>query len=115
MKNLQNELTPLICSVRFGGKVEPDTAIERLLKQISTQMNDLSDEYKIVIIDAVRELCLKYKNKHQSIMQFLAQLLIQKGGYQFRRAIVDTFLTLIREIPESKDNGNVYTFNHSKY
>jgi coatomer protein complex subunit gamma len=86
-------------------KVEPDTAIERLLKQIGTQMNDLSDEFKIVIVDAVRNLCLKYKSKYQSIMQFLAQLLLQKGGYQFRRTVVDTFLTLINEIPESKDSA----------
>jgi coatomer protein complex subunit gamma len=74
-------------------------------------MNELTDdELKIVIVNALRSLCLKYKNKYEAIMQFLAQMLIRKGGFEFRRTILDSFLTLIREIPQSKESGKLFPF-----
>ena len=34
--------------------------MERLMKQISTFMSEIADEFKVMVVDAIRALCLKY-------------------------------------------------------
>jgi coatomer protein complex subunit gamma len=36
-----------------------ESSIERLMKQISSFMSEIGDEFKIVVVKAIRELCLK--------------------------------------------------------
>lgn len=38
-------------------------------------------------------------------MNFLSTILREEGGFDYKRAIVDSILILIREIPESKEAG----------
>ena len=68
-------------------------------------MSDIADEFKIVVVDAVRTLCLKFPAKHRVLMNFLSTVLREDGGFEYKKAIVDSILTLIREIPEAKDAG----------
>eukprot|EP00210_Caulerpa_lentillifera_P007221 g6908.t1 len=58
-------------------KTGNEGSVDRLLKQIGTFMSDISDDFKIVV----------------------------EGGFDYKRAIVDSILILIREIPESKEAG----------
>ena len=37
--------------------------MERLLKQIGTFMSDIADDFKIVVVEAIRSLCLKFPQK----------------------------------------------------
>ena len=50
-------------------------SVDRLLKQIATFMSDIADEFKIVVVEAIRSLCLKFPAKHRALMNFLSNVL----------------------------------------
>eukprot|EP00656_Telonema_subtile_P035942 TRINITY_DN398_c0_g1_i3.p1 TRINITY_DN398_c0_g1~~TRINITY_DN398_c0_g1_i3.p1 ORF type:complete len:648 (-),score=206.34 TRINITY_DN398_c0_g1_i3:121-2064(-) len=86
-------------------KTGNESSIDRLMKQISGFMSDISDEFKVVVVDAIQSLCLKFPQKYQSLMAFLASVLREEGGFDFKKAIADSIVILIREIPEAKESG----------
>jgi hypothetical protein len=45
-------------------KTGSESSVERLMKQIGGFMADIADEFKIIVVDAIRALCLKYPQKH---------------------------------------------------
>lgn len=86
-------------------KTGNEASIDRLMKQISGFMSDISDEFKVVVVDAIRSLCLKFPQKHASLMAFLASVLREEGGFDFKKSISDSIVILIQEIPEAKEEG----------
>lgn len=56
-------------------KTGNESSVDRLMKQISTFMSEISDEFKIVVVQAIRSLCSKFPRKHNVLMTFLAQML----------------------------------------
>lgn len=82
-----------------------ESSVERLLKQISSFISDIADDFKIVVVEAIRSLCLKFPAKHRALMNFLSTVLREDGGAQFKQTIVDSVLILIREIPDAKESG----------
>lgn len=38
-------------------------------------------------------------------MNFLSNILREEGGFEYKKAIVDSILILIREIPDAKESG----------
>lgn len=38
-------------------------------------------------------------------MNFLSNILREEGGFDYKKAIVDSILILIREIPDAKESG----------
>jgi coatomer protein complex subunit gamma len=79
--------------------------IDRLMKQISSFMGEIGDEFKIVVVRAVRELCVKYPSKHRTMVSFLATFLREEGGYDFKRCIVDSIVELMNSIPDTKESS----------
>ncbi|CAK9218113.1 unnamed protein product [Sphagnum troendelagicum] len=86
-------------------KTGNESSVDRLMKQITNFMSDIADEFKIVVVEAIRSLCLKFPQKYRSLMNFLSNILREEGGFDYKKAIVDTILILIREIPEAKEGG----------
>mmetsp|Transcript_4245 Transcript_4245/g.12527 ORF Transcript_4245/g.12527 Transcript_4245/m.12527 type:complete len:954 (+) Transcript_4245:143-3004(+) len=86
-------------------KTGSESSVDRLMKQISSFMNEIADEFKIVVVIAIRELCLKYPLKHRVLVGFLANFLREEGGFDFKKAIVDAIVTLICAIPETKESS----------
>eukprot|EP00742_Colponemidia_sp_Colp-10_P003508 GILJ01003735.1.p1 GENE.GILJ01003735.1~~GILJ01003735.1.p1 ORF type:complete len:905 (-),score=126.81 GILJ01003735.1:163-2877(-) len=86
-------------------KTGSEASVDRLMKQISQFMAELPDDFKVVVIDAIRSLCLKFPAKHRVLMNFLANTLREEGGFEYKRAIVDAVLALISDIPETKEIG----------
>ena len=41
-------------------KTGSEGSVDRLLKQIGNFMSDIADEFKIVVVEAIRALCLKF-------------------------------------------------------
>ncbi|CAK1588250.1 unnamed protein product [Parnassius mnemosyne] len=82
-----------------------ESSIDRLMKQISGFMSEISDEFKIVVVSAIRRLCAKYPRKHQSLAAFLAGMLRDEGGVQYKTAIADAIISLVEENPEAKETG----------
>jgi len=86
-------------------KTGTESSIERLMKQISAFMTEIGDEFKIVVVKAIRELCIKYPKKHRVMVGFLASFLREEGGYDFKRAIVDAIVELMGLIPDTKETS----------
>lgn len=89
-------------------KTGSESGVERLMKQITSFMSEIADEFKIVVVDAIRAMCLKFPQKHRVLIAFLSTVLREEGGFQYKKAIVDTILTVIATIPEAKDMGLVH-------
>lgn len=86
-------------------KTGNEGSVDRLMKQIASFMSEISDEFKIVVVEAIRSLCLKFARKHAVMMTFLASMLREDGGYEYKCAIVNTIITIIEENPEAKETG----------
>lgn len=83
-----------------------ETAVDRLMKQISTFMAEVgSDELKVVVVKAIHDLALRTPAKHRAIMSFLATALRDEGGYDFKKALLDALLDIMEAIPEAKTDG----------
>nr|GME00700.1 coatomer subunit gamma [Ipomoea batatas] len=86
-------------------KTGNESSVDRLMKQITNFMSDIADEFKIVVVEAIRSLCLKFPLKYRSLMNFLSNTLREEGGFEFKKAIVDSIVILIRDIPDAKESG----------
>ncbi|KAG2241956.1 hypothetical protein Bca52824_096203 [Brassica carinata] len=48
-------------------KTGNESSVERLMKQITNFMSDIADEFKIVVVEAIRSLCVKFPLKYRSL------------------------------------------------
>lgn len=78
------------------------------MKQIASFMSEISDEFKIVVVGATRALCAKFPRKHTVMMGFLSSMLHEEGGYEYKKAIVETIIAIIEDNPEAKEGGLAY-------
>jgi coatomer protein complex subunit gamma len=86
-------------------KTGSENSIERLLKQISTFLTEIADEYKITVVRSLQKLCLTYPAKHRVLVGFLSNFLREEGGFDFKRSIVSSIISLIRAVPESTESS----------
>uniref|UniRef100_A0A8C6K8N0 Coatomer subunit gamma n=1 Tax=Nothobranchius furzeri TaxID=105023 RepID=A0A8C6K8N0_NOTFU len=82
-------------------KTGSESSVDRLMKQISSFVSEISDEFKVVVVQAISALCQKYPRKHSVMMNFLSNMLRD----DYKRAIVDCIISIIEENPESKETG----------
>ncbi|KAI6251411.1 putative coatomer subunit gamma [Erysiphe necator] len=86
-------------------KTGNESSVDRLMKQISGFMTDITDEFKITIVDAIRVLCLKFPSKQSGMLTFLSGILRDEGGFEFKRAVVESMFDLIKFVPDSKEDA----------
>ncbi|XP_037945317.1 coatomer subunit gamma isoform X2 [Teleopsis dalmanni] len=86
-------------------KTGAESSVERLMKQISSFVAEISDEFKVVVVQAICALCTKYPRKHTILMNFLSGMLREEGGIEYKTSIVDTIITIIEENAEAKESG----------
>lgn len=86
-------------------KTGAESSVERLMKQISSFVAEISDEFKVVVVQAICSLCTKYPRKHSVLMNFLSGMLREEGGLEYKTSIVDTIITIIEENAEAKESG----------
>ena len=86
-------------------KTGSESSVERLMKQIASFMSEISDEFKIVVVGATRQLCQKFPRKHNVMMSFLSNMLREEGGYDYKKSIVDTIISIIEDNPDAKEPG----------
>ncbi|KAK5112429.1 hypothetical protein LTR85_011538 [Meristemomyces frigidus] len=86
-------------------KTGNESSVDRLMKQISTFMSEITDEFKVTIVEAIRTLCLKFPSKQAGMLTFLSGILRDEGGYDFKRAVVESMFDLIKFVPESKEEA----------
>ncbi|KAI9846734.1 MAG: coatomer subunit gamma [Thelocarpon superellum] len=86
-------------------KTGNEASVDRLMKQIAGFMADITDEFKVTIVQAVRTLCIKFPNKQAGMLAFLSGILRDEGGYEFKRSVVESMFDLIKFVPESKEDA----------
>ncbi|OXG33702.1 coatomer subunit gamma [Cryptococcus neoformans Bt120] len=84
-------------------KTGNEASVDRLMKQISSFMTDITDEFKIIVVDAIRSLCLKFPAKQAVMLSFLSGVLRDEGGYEFKHAVVEAIFDMIKYIQDSRD------------
>ncbi|KAG9290005.1 hypothetical protein G9A89_010311 [Geosiphon pyriformis] len=84
-------------------KTGNEASVDRLMKQITGFMSEISDEFKVIVVDAIRSLCLKFPSKQAVMLNFLSGVLRDEGGYEFKRAVVEAIFDLVKYIPECKE------------
>lgn len=82
-----------------------EASVDRLMKQITGFMSEISDEFKVIIVDAIRSLCLKFPTKHIAMLGFLSGVLRDEGGYDFKRAVVEAIFDMIKFIGDCKEQA----------
>ncbi|KZO95939.1 coatomer subunit gamma [Calocera viscosa TUFC12733] len=86
-------------------KTGNEASVDRLMKQISGFMSEISDEFKVIVVDAIRSLCLKFPAKQASMLSFLSGVLRDEGGYDFKRAVVEAIFDMIKFIQDCKETA----------
>ena len=80
-------------------KTGSESSVDRLMKQIATFVNEISDEFKVVVVQAIKSLCMKYPRKHGILMNFLSGMLREEGGLEYKTSIAETIITIIGKKP----------------
>eukprot|EP00549_Striatella_unipunctata_P007387 CAMPEP_0118712864 /NCGR_PEP_ID=MMETSP0800-20121206/25123_1 /TAXON_ID=210618 ORGANISM="Striatella unipunctata, Strain CCMP2910" /NCGR_SAMPLE_ID=MMETSP0800 /ASSEMBLY_ACC=CAM_ASM_000638 /LENGTH=810 /DNA_ID=CAMNT_0006618103 /DNA_START=348 /DNA_END=2780 /DNA_ORIENTATION=- len=86
-------------------KTGSENSVDRLLKQISSFLTDIADEYKISVVRSLQQLCLTYPAKHRILVGFLSNFLREEGGFDFKKSIVASIVSLIRSVPETTESS----------
>ncbi|KAF7728890.1 coatomer subunit gamma [Apophysomyces ossiformis] len=89
-------------------KTGNEASIDRLMKQISGFMGEISDEFKVIVVEAIRTLCLKFPTKQAVMLSFLSGVLRDEGGYEFKKAVVEAMFDMVKFIPDAKDSALSY-------
>lgn len=84
-------------------KTGNESSVDRLIKQISGFMSEISDEFKIIVVDAIRSLSLKFPMKQSAMLGFLAGVLRDEGGYEFKRSVVEAIFAMAKFVQGSKE------------
>ncbi|XP_017890017.1 coatomer subunit gamma isoform X2 [Ceratina calcarata] len=86
-------------------KTGAESSVDRLMKQIATFVSEISDEFKVVVVQAIRALCQKFPRKHAVLMNFLSAMLRDEGGPEYKTAIADTIIAVMEVNAEAKEAG----------
>lgn len=86
-------------------KTGNEASLDRLLKQITSFLSEITDEFKVVVVNAIKSLCLKFPKKHATTMNFLSSVLRDEGGYDYKKAVVETIVSIIENVPEAQESG----------
>jgi len=86
-------------------KTGHESNVERLVKQITSFMSDVSDVFKIEVVRAVKGLCLQYPAKHKTLMAFLSSNLREDGTADFKRDLVEALILIIGSVPAAREMG----------
>jgi coatomer protein complex subunit gamma len=86
-------------------KTGSENSIDRLLKQISAFLTEIADEFKITVVKSLQKLCLTYPAKHRVLVGFMSNFLREEGGFEFKKSIVASIISLIRQVPETTESS----------
>mmetsp|Transcript_116325 Transcript_116325/g.329047 ORF Transcript_116325/g.329047 Transcript_116325/m.329047 type:complete len:929 (+) Transcript_116325:105-2891(+) len=86
-------------------KTGHESNVERLVKQITSFMSEISDAFKVEVVRAVKGLCLQYPSKYKTLMQFLSANLREDGTCEFKKDLVEAIILVIGQVPPAKESG----------
>ncbi len=57
-------------------------------------MGEISDEFKIVVVDAIKTLCIKFPQKHRTLLNFLSNVLRDEVTYRFAFVLLSELIII---------------------
>lgn len=84
-------------------KTGDEASVGRLVRQIRGYVGDISDDFRVVVVDAVRALGLKFPNQHAGLLDFLGSVLREEGARAYKQACVDAICELMEAIPAARE------------
>lgn len=85
-------------------KTGTEASIDGLLSKIADHISgSVSDEFKVMVVKAVRALCLKFPSRHRPIIDFLGRSLRDEGGREYKEQVLDALIELAEAIPACQD------------
>lgn len=84
-------------------KTGTEFGIDRLVRQLTGSLTDLSDEFRVVIVESMKVLNAKFPSKHPLLLEFLFSALREDGGGEFKHAIVETMISIANTNKAAKD------------
>lgn len=86
-------------------KTGNEASVDRLMKEITGFMGSITDEFKVTIVEAIRSLSLKFPSKQGVMLGFLAGVLRDEGGFDYKKAVVEAMFDMIKYIPDCREEG----------
>eukprot|EP00397_Hematodinium_sp_SG-2012_P002291 GEMP01002297.1.p1 GENE.GEMP01002297.1~~GEMP01002297.1.p1 ORF type:complete len:807 (+),score=146.51 GEMP01002297.1:405-2825(+) len=86
-------------------KTGHESNVDRLVKQISSFMTDLTDVFKMEVVRAVKGLCLQYPAKYKVLMSFLSTNLREEASNDFKTELVDAITLIMETLPQTREIG----------
>ena len=83
-------------------KTGNESSVDRLTKQITAFMGEISDEFRVIVVAAVRSMCLKFPGKQSVLLEFLSGVLRGEGGYDFKKEVVEAIFDICKVVPDAK-------------
>lgn len=75
--------------------------VDRLISKMTSLMDEITEEFKIVIIEAIESLALKFPAKHKKLVTFLTDFLRDDGSLALKTSIVNALFGLIKFLPDA--------------
>ena len=85
-------------------KLSTEANVDKLLSQITNFMNEVSDEFKIELIESIKVLCLRMPHKQALLVKFVGGILKDEGGLLLKVKIVDTLQQIFETLEGSRDS-----------
>lgn len=86
-------------------------AVDRLIGKMTSLMDEITDDFKIVIIEAIENLALKFPSKHKKLVSFLTDLLRDDGALALKSSIIDALFDLIKFLSEESGAKQLILMN----
>ena len=106
LESLVNDSNRNISTYAITTLLKTGTAknISSLIHTITRFIHDVSDDFKIIIVDAVRTLSLNFPQEWKSIVTFLIDVLKNsEGGFKYKNSIVEALIDIVSFVPQSKE------------
>lgn len=85
-------------------KLSTEANVEKLLSQISAFMTDVTDDFKVELVESIKVLCLRMPQKHKILVKFVGETLKEEGGLLLKTTIVNTLIELFNDLPVTRDD-----------
>lgn len=87
-------------------KTGSESSVDSLIDRISNILRDIPDDFKLVVVDAVRSLAKRFPTKHDKMLDFLADTLQHHGHFELKLALVEAISDVLHADSASDSLNN---------
>ncbi|KAG7192050.1 coatomer subunit gamma [Scheffersomyces spartinae] len=89
-------------SIESSSGVDGGENVDRLIAKMTSLMDEITEDFKIVIIEAIENLALKFPSKYKRLVKFLNDLLRDDGTLELKTSIVGALFDLLKFLPDAE-------------